>query len=80
MSGILLSALFNGFLTVRLMKGPWLRNPQYLAAAIVASVLAMLILQAFWPGMEDDFVIGNLVGIAGSCAGMLAFDAILGAT
>ena len=78
MAEILLSALFNGFFMVRVVKGPWLRNPQYLAVAIAGCMLAMLGLKAFWPGLEDDFIVGNLVGLGGCMSGMLAFDAALG--
>ncbi len=79
MFGIAFSALFNSFFVVRIVKGPWRRNPQYLAVAMVGSILATLTLKAFWPGMEDSFIIGGLVSFGGSWAGMMLFDAVLSA-
>ena len=74
MSDILLSAVTTGFFMVRLLRGPWLRNPQYLAAAICGSVLAALMLHLFWPVMDDSFVVGGVTGLGGSWAGMTLFD------
>jgi hypothetical protein len=79
MSDILISAISTGFLMVRLFKGSWLRNPQYLACAICGSILAALALHLFWPVMDDSFVVGGLTGLAGSWAGMALFDLALGA-
>jgi hypothetical protein len=62
---------------VRLLKGPWIRNPQYLAAAIAGSVVGSLLLHAGWPGLDGDFVAGGIVGIAGPIAGIVLFDAVL---
>jgi glycerol uptake facilitator-like aquaporin len=78
MSGILFSAVTTGFLMVRLFKGPWLKNPQYLAAAICGSILAVLVLHLFWPVMDDSFFVGGATGLAGSWAGMTLFDMVLG--
>jgi hypothetical protein len=79
MSGILFSAVTTGFFMVRLFKGPWLKNPQYLAAAICGSILAALTLHLFWPVMDDSFIVGGATGLAGSWAGMTLFDMVLGA-
>jgi hypothetical protein len=79
MSDILFSAVTTGFFMVRLLRGPWLRNPQYLAAAICGSVLAALMLHLFWPIMDDSFIIGGVTGLAGSWAGMVLFDMAVGA-
>jgi hypothetical protein len=79
MSGILFSAVATGFFMVRLCKGPWLKNPQYLAAAICGSILAALVLHLFWPVMDDSFFVGGATGLAGSWAGMALFDMVLGA-
>jgi hypothetical protein len=79
MSQLLLSAVLGSFFIVRLFKGPWVRNPHYLAAAIVGSVLGTLLLHAFWPALDGDFIASGAVGIAGPIAGMLLFDAVLGA-
>jgi hypothetical protein len=78
MSDLLLSAVFTAFTMVRLLKGPWLRNPQYLACGIVGAIVGALALHAFWPAYDDDFIIGGVTGIFGSWAGMALFDAVLG--
>jgi hypothetical protein len=79
MSDILLSAVTTGFFMVGVLRGPWLRNPQYLAAAICGSVLAALMLHLFWPVMDDSFVVGGVTGLGGSWAGMTLFDMAVGA-
>ena len=79
MTDLLVSAVLGSFVMVRLFRGPWGRNPQYLAAAIAGSVAATLLLHAFWPALDNDFVAAGLVGIAGPIAGMMAFDALLNA-
>jgi glycerol uptake facilitator-like aquaporin len=79
MSDILFSAVTTGFFMVRLFRGPWLKNPQYLAAAICGSILAALTLHLFWPVMDDSFVVGGATGRAGSWAGMALFDLAVGA-
>jgi membrane associated rhomboid family serine protease len=78
MSDLLLSAVFTAFTMVRLLKGPWLRNPQYLASGIVGAIVGALALHAFWSAYDDDFIIGGVTGIFGSWAGMALFDAVLG--
>ena len=79
MSDILFSAVTTGFFMVRLFRGPWLKNPQYLAAAICGSILAALTLHIFWPVMDDSFIVGGATGLAGSWAGMALFDLAVGA-
>jgi hypothetical protein len=79
MSDILFSAVTTGFFMVRLFKGPWLKNPQYLAAAICGSILAALTLHLFWPVADGFFVVGGVTGLAGSWAGIALFDLALGA-
>lgn len=79
MSEIIFSAVTTGFFMVRLFKGPWVRNPQYLAAAICGSVLAALMLHLFWPAMDDSFMVGGATGLAGSWGGIALFDAAIGA-
>jgi hypothetical protein len=79
MSDILFSAVTTGFFMVRLFRGPWLKNPQYLAAAICGSILAALTLHLFWPVMDDSFIVGGATGLAGSWAGMALFDLAVGA-
>ncbi|OBQ89673.1 hypothetical protein A9K66_16995 [Mesorhizobium sp. AA23] len=78
MSDILLPAIFTAFTVVRVLKGPWLRNPQYLASGILGAIVGALLLHAFWPAYDDDVIVGGGTGIFGSWAGMALFDAILG--
>jgi hypothetical protein len=78
MSGILLSAISSGFFMVRIIKGPWRRNPQYLAASIAGSIVAILVLHSLWPDMDDDFIVGGIAGVAGAWGGMILFDTALG--
>jgi len=78
MSDLLLSSIFTAFTMVRVLRGPWLRNPQYLATGILGAIVAVLLLHGLWPAYDDDFVIGGVTGIFGSWAGMALFDAILG--
>ena len=47
MSDLLLSAIFTAFTMVRVIKGPWLRNPQYLATGILGAVVGTLVLHAY---------------------------------
>ncbi|WP_027061615.1 hypothetical protein [Mesorhizobium loti] len=75
---LLLSSIFTAFTMVRLLKGPWLRNPQYLATGILGAIVAVLVLHGGWPAYDDDLIIGGVTGIFGSWAGMAVFDAILG--
>ncbi len=78
MSDLLLSAILTTFTMVRLLRGPWLRNPQYLASGIVGAIVGILLLHGFWPAADDDFIVGGVTGIFGSWAGMAVFDTILG--
>ncbi len=78
MSDLLLSAVFTAFTMVRLLRGPWLRNPQYLASGIVGAIVGALLLHVFWPAADDDFIVGGAIGIFASWAGMALFDTILG--
>lgn len=77
MSELLFSAVLGSFFMVRLFRGPWRRNPQYLAAAIAGSVAGTLILHAFWPALDGDFIAGAIIGAVGPIAGMALFDAFL---
>ena len=79
MPDLVISGLFSSFLLVRVIKGPWLRNPQYLAVAMVGAVLAMLSLNAVEPGMADEFIAGNLAAFAGAFVAIAAYDLALGA-
>jgi hypothetical protein len=78
MAELLFSAVTSAFLIVRLLRGPWRKNPQYLACAICGSVVAALLLHAFWPSMDGSFIVGGIAGLAGSWGMMALFDAVLG--
>jgi hypothetical protein len=75
---IILSALFSSFLTVKLVKGSWTRNPQYLVLSIIGGAIAMTVLNTVSPGSADDFILGNVAAFAGAAAGIFAFDAAIG--
>jgi hypothetical protein len=75
---IILSALFSSFLTVKIVKGSWTRNPQYLVLSIVGGAIAMVALNALSPGSADDFILGNVATFAGAIATIFAFDAATG--
>lgn len=78
MPNIVLSALLSSFLIVRVFKGPWLRNPQYLAVCIVGSAAAMLVLNSLSPGAADEFIAGNGAAFMGAYLAVIAFDALTG--
>jgi hypothetical protein len=75
---LVLSALSSSFLTVKLVKGSWARNPQYLGLSMAGSTMAMLIASVVAPGSTDDFVIRIIVAFAGAFASMTAFDKAIG--
>lgn len=77
MSELLISAVLGSFFMVRLFRGSWLRNPQYLAASIAGSVACTLTLHACWPVLDGDFIAGVIIGTLGPLAGMALFDAFL---
>ena len=77
MPSVLISAILSSFLLVRLIKGPWLRYPQYLAVAMVGSGLAAIVAASFSPELADDFIAGNLIQFAGAYAGIQLFDRVV---
>lgn len=74
----LLSAVFSGFFLIRIIKGPWMRHSHYLGLAMIGSILAMLALAFLSPGLQDDFIAGNLGAFAIAFAAIWAFDHIVG--
>lgn len=74
MPSVILSAIFSSFLFVRLIKGPWLRNPQYLAAAMIGSAILSLVGNSLFPGSADDMLMSNIWAFGGSLAGIFLFD------
>lgn len=76
MAEILLGALSMAFFLVRIIKGPWMRNPQYVAAATVGAMAVSLGLFVIAPDLEFNIIVGSLVGGAGAFAGIFAFDVI----
>ena len=79
LSLIALSAVLSSFFAVRIIKGPWRSNPQYLAVAIVGSVVGALLLHASWPQFDSDFVLPTIASFIGSCVAVFAFDQVIGA-
>lgn len=78
MPTLILSAVLSSFTFVRLFKGPWARNPQYLAAAMIGSAVVSLIGEGYFPGSGDDFLTANLLACVGSAAGIFLFGVIAG--
>jgi hypothetical protein len=74
----LLSAVLSSFFLVRLIKGPWMRHPHYLGLAMIGSILSTVILASVSPGMEDEFIAGNLAAFAGAFVAIQAFDRLSG--
>ncbi len=74
MTEILLGAVSTSFLLVRIFKGPWMRNPHYLAAAVIGAVAVSLGLYRFAPDLENDLLVGSVAGAVGAWAGIFAFD------
>lgn len=79
MPGLLFNAILSAFFLVRVVKGPWLRYPHYVAAATAMSVAALLVLRSVAPGAEDSLIAGNLAGLAGAWLGLVAYDRIVAA-
>jgi uncharacterized membrane protein YjjP (DUF1212 family) len=78
MPEILVSAISCAFFAVKLSKGKWGQNPQYLVVAIIGGVLASLTLSAVSPEYYDDFVVSNVAVLTGSWLGIFGFDMALG--
>lgn len=74
MTDVLVSSFFTSFMIVRFMKGPWGRNPQYLAASVFGAFAALLIAGRMAPGIETELGFSNLISIAGAVTAILAFD------
>jgi hypothetical protein len=77
MPTVVFSALLSSFFTVRILKGPWMRNPQYLAVTMVATSIAGMAADKFAPGLFDDFIAGNLIAFAAAALSIFAFDAVV---
>lgn len=77
MPSVLISAILSSFLLVRLIKGPWLRYPQYLAVAMICSGFAAIIAASFSPELADSLIVGNLIQFAGAFAGIQLFDKVV---
>ncbi len=79
MPSILVSAVLSAFFATRLLKGAWVRNPQYLALSMVGSLAGILVLHSGWPQFDDGFVVPNAVSLAGAFVAVFAFDRAIGA-
>lgn len=78
MPDLVISALISSFTFVRLLKGPWLRNPQYLAAAMIGSVVLSLVAEKLDPGSSDSLVNATVYAFAGSAAGIFLLGQLIG--
>lgn len=78
MAETVLSALSTAFFMVRIVKGPWMRNPQYVAAALTGALVAGLLLNSFSEELEADFIFGSIAGLFGGWLGIFGFDRFLG--
>jgi len=74
---LVIAALSTAFFVVRIFKGPWMRNPQYVAASTIGALVVTGILYRFAPDIEGDLIIGSVAGFAGAWFGMFAFDMTL---
>lgn len=74
MPSLVFNALFSSFFVVRVAKGRWMRNPHYLAAAMLASLVSLLILDACSSGSADSLIYGNLASMAGGWLGIALYD------
>lgn len=78
MPDLVISALVSSFTFVRLLKGPWLRHPQFLAAAMIGSVVASLLVQSIDPATADGMIGSTIVAFAGSAAGIFLLGQVIG--
>jgi len=76
---IALSAILSAFMAVRIIKGGWMRNPQYLAVSIVGSIVGAFILHLSSAELEAEWFIPTLACFIGSCAAVFIFDQMIGA-
>lgn len=78
MPTLVFNALLSSFFVVRVFKGRWTQNPHYLAVTMVASVVALLVLNSCLPGTADSFIYGNIASFTGAWFGLLLYDRITG--
>ena len=78
MPDLVISALISSFTFVRLLKGPWLRYPQFLAAAMIGSVVLSLVAEKIDPGSSDSMINATVYAFAGSAAGIFLLGQMLG--
>ena len=78
MPTLVFNALLSSFFVVKVFKGRWTRNPHYLAVTMVASVVALLVLDCCSPGAADSFVYGNIASFAGAWLGLMIYDRTVG--
>lgn len=78
MPDLVISALVSSFTVVRLLKGPWLRYPQFLAAAMIGSVVLSLVAEKLDPGSADSMINATIYAFAGSAAGIFLLGQMIG--
>ena len=71
---ILIGALSSAFFLVRIVKGPWTRHPQFVAAAAIGAMVASLILYKIAPDLEYNLIVGSIAGLVGAGIGIFTFD------
>ncbi len=77
---VFLTSLFSSFFLVRLLKGSWLRNPVYLALAIIGGLIGLISAMSMWPGSENDLIAGNAAALAGAWALIFVYDRAAGSS
>ena len=67
------SAIVASFVLVRLVKGPWTSNVQFVVAGIVGAMLAALAGDYLYPGTTDDVILRYMVSLCGGGFGIYLF-------
>lgn len=78
MPDLIISALVSSFTFVRLLKGSWLRYPQFLAAAMIGSVVVSVLADKLDPGSADGLINSTVFAFAGSAAGIFLLGQMIG--
>ena len=78
MAEVFLTSLFSSFFLVRLLKGSWLKQPVYLALAIIGGLAGLIGTSVMWPGSENDWIAGNFAALVGAWALIMLYDRVVG--
>ena len=74
MASILLTAILSAFLVVRVLVGPWARNPVHLVVAMVGAVVAGLLVVGIPLPIFEDAVTQRVTIFIGAVVFTLGFD------